>query len=723
LTFLNPAILWGLAAVSIPIIIHIFNLRKTKKIEFSTLMFLKEIQQSKYKKIKLKQLLILLCRIAMIIFLVLAFSRPFETGYLGAGEKARSSVLLILDNSFSMQTRAAGGSDFDLAKKKISETTRLLDQNDEVFFTTVSGINNSWVNVPYKNFNDLKDSVSGAKVSDVTRDLNEVLYYANKIISSASNPYKEIFLFTDGQKTFIEGTNRTLYKEEFDRLTNINFVLCGSRNANNISLDTINTVTKIFERNRNVKFKCTINNRNNFNVSNKSVILNFENGKYKDEKNVDIPSNSSVDVEFNFIPYITEFAGGYVEIVQSEIADDEIVNDNKRYFSFRIPDKINLLLVSSESSELDYIKLALYSSEELMRDSSNNRVDFFNIKQIDASSLSAEDLKKYDCVVLDDYPSYSSSTADMLFKYVQSGGGVIIYPGRNINTRNYNETLMKRFDFPPIGGNYGSIEGSAAYVFDKIDLNHPVFEGIFKASETDRTNITKESPKIKYGIELLSGNNTISLIRLNNEKSFLNEYSSGKGKIFIYSVSPDMEDSDFPEVNLFSPLTVRSILYLSNSNPVKEAVTGHDYFADLSSNLVNLNDTIIITDAQLQISRMIKSLVTENEILNFKLYLSHSSNYSLTQNGKKVFEFPSNFNRTESNTAVMDEDNLRKYLKSGYGIDINAISDSEPLSASILELRTGKEIWQYFLIAALLFLVAELIIARTFFRTSKRTIS
>ena len=71
MTFLNPAILWGLFAVSIPIIIHIFNLKKTRKIEFSTLMFLKEIQETKQKRIKLKQLLILLCRIAFIIFLVL----------------------------------------------------------------------------------------------------------------------------------------------------------------------------------------------------------------------------------------------------------------------------------------------------------------------------------------------------------------------------------------------------------------------------------------------------------------------------------------------------------------------------------------------------------------------------------------------------------------------------------------------------------------------------
>src|SRR5438552_3714228 len=195
MTFLNPAVLWGLAAISIPIIIHIFNLKRTKKIEFSTLMFLKEIQQSRYKKIKLKQLLILLSRIAFIIFLVMMFAHPFQRGYLGAGQKAKSSVLLILDDSFSMQTRDTKGSDFENAKAKVLETINVLDENDEVFFTTVSKIDRSERNKQYKDFSQLRDSVSKTKTSDITRNLPEVLYFANKILESSSHAYKEVYLF------------------------------------------------------------------------------------------------------------------------------------------------------------------------------------------------------------------------------------------------------------------------------------------------------------------------------------------------------------------------------------------------------------------------------------------------------------------------------------------------------------------------------------------------
>ena len=194
MTFLNPLLLWGLATISIPILIHIFNLKRTKKIEFSTLMFLKEIQQSKYKKIKLKQLLILLCRIAFIIFLVMMAAKPFDNGFLGSpGDKAKSSVLLILDDSFSMQSRDKNGNDFDNAKKKLAETIDALGDNDEIYFTTISSIDKPYSSMPKKDLAKLKDTLLQLKTSEISRDMNEVMYYAEGILNSSAHTWKEIY--------------------------------------------------------------------------------------------------------------------------------------------------------------------------------------------------------------------------------------------------------------------------------------------------------------------------------------------------------------------------------------------------------------------------------------------------------------------------------------------------------------------------------------------------
>ena len=103
MTFLNPLILTGLLAISIPIIIHLLNLSKVRKVEFSTLRFLKELQKSKMKRIKLRQLLLLALRIMTIIFLVLAFADPVLKSSSG-NYAGKSSAVVIFDNSLCMSS-------------------------------------------------------------------------------------------------------------------------------------------------------------------------------------------------------------------------------------------------------------------------------------------------------------------------------------------------------------------------------------------------------------------------------------------------------------------------------------------------------------------------------------------------------------------------------------------------------------------------------------------
>src|SRR4030066_1542341 len=104
MTFLNPAVLFGLLAASIPILIHLFNLRKLKKIEFSTLSFLKELQKNKIRKVKLKQWLLLALRVLIILGIVFAFARPALRGTTigGTASTAKTTAVFILDDTFSM---------------------------------------------------------------------------------------------------------------------------------------------------------------------------------------------------------------------------------------------------------------------------------------------------------------------------------------------------------------------------------------------------------------------------------------------------------------------------------------------------------------------------------------------------------------------------------------------------------------------------------------------
>lgn len=707
MTFLNPALLWGLAAISIPILIHIFNLKKTRKIEFSTLMFLKEIEQSKYKRIKLKQLLILLCRIAFIIMLVLMFARPFDTGYLGsAGKKAKSSVLIILDDSFSMMARDAAGNNFSAAKSRIKETLDILEENDEVFFSTISGLDNSSSSMPVNDINGLKDSIENLKTSDVSRNMNEVFYFAERILRSAANSYREVYLFTDGQKSLLTSEGLIMNELKTDERTKVNFVLIGNRTANNISIDTLNIVTKIFEKSKPVKIKAALNNHNSFNAVNKSIVLTY--GELKDEKVIDIPSNSSVDVEFTFNPNTAGYSGGFIELAQNEISDDEISGDNRQYFSIYVPEKISVLLVSSSQSDAGFLKLALQSSEELMKDSAGTKERYFIIREISPEMFAGQDLSEHDAVVFVNKQQFSLSEAVKLKEHVENGGGVIIYPGNLTQTDNYNSVLMKELGLPFMNQSYTSSNGT--YKFDKIDFEHPIFEGIFK-KESDKKSLNIESPEVKSGIDISTGENSISLITLSGGKNFLVEYSVGRGKLLMFSVSPDMNNSDYPAKTLFSPISVRSILYAANINSIKPAVTGRDYFVDPLSLGLGI-DTITVSRPGIQPGKVIQ-VKDKGSLMNLKDEIGFTSGYLISSGNDKLFEFPVNFNKGESQTTRMEPEELLLYLKELFKLEANIIAPKETVKASILELRTGKDIWQYFLIFGLIFLAIEYMLARS----------
>ena len=121
--FLNSAFLFALAAVSIPLIIHFLSKRRIKTIEFSSLKFLEQMQRSRMKWLKIKEMLLLILRMLIIAFIVLAFARPTLRGFIGSS-KAASSVVLLIDRSASMEAEGETGTIFQEA---IRRAGRLLD--------------------------------------------------------------------------------------------------------------------------------------------------------------------------------------------------------------------------------------------------------------------------------------------------------------------------------------------------------------------------------------------------------------------------------------------------------------------------------------------------------------------------------------------------------------------------------------------------------------------
>ncbi|NNF81477.1 MAG: hypothetical protein HKM99_01920, partial [Flavobacteriaceae bacterium] len=105
--FKQPEILYALILLLIPIIVHLFQLRRFKKVPFTNVEFLKTVTKQTRKSRVLKKWLVLATRLLMLAAIILAFAQPFTS----ENEEAltESETVIYLDNSFSMQAKGDRG--------------------------------------------------------------------------------------------------------------------------------------------------------------------------------------------------------------------------------------------------------------------------------------------------------------------------------------------------------------------------------------------------------------------------------------------------------------------------------------------------------------------------------------------------------------------------------------------------------------------------------------
>jgi hypothetical protein len=681
MTFVNPYFLFALFAVLIPIFLHLFNLHKVKKLEFSTLMFLKEIQKSKLRRIRIKQLLLLILRILIIVLLVFAFSNPIYRGYLpGNNSGIRKCGIFVLDNSFSMSVKDDKGSYYEQAKNSIQNILKLYGPDDKLFLITSSHLKN-FEKGESKDIQSLLDSLKNLELTSVPFTLSKMIGYAKGIITSDNFPLYEVFILSDFQKTNLisENIDKVLFKNNNKSVHFYNIDI-GKRVANNISIEKTEIKSKILENNKDIKLSVILKNYNKFNTLNKQLNV-FMDDKKVSESVVDLVSLEKKEVIFTFKPAHTGSASGYVELMQNDFFEDEIIQDNKFYFSFYIPEKIDIGLVNDNEANLKYIKLAIESSEKLENQSGNQK--FYNVNSfVDINDA----IKKSDMLIISEKNNFSDDEVKTLAEYIYRGGGVFIFPERNINLDSYNLLFGKLNAFRLEGITKVNLDTNQSRKFGKIDFEHPVFSGVFKNEELNITSdkYFVESPKINFIYNLIPNKNCISLMQLADSKIFLAESNSGDGKLIFCTVSADEEMSDFPMKSLFPLIINKSIFYLG-SGVYKNGI-----------NIVGKNNVIDIT---------------KNKIYS----ISYNEKYKepgifsiVDSSANQNYYFALNRDSLESDFQKSEIKDIREFFDS-YGIkNMEIVSTQTDINSLILKSREGMELWKYFIILALLFIILEM---------------
>lgn len=688
--FLNPAFLFGLAAASIPVIIHLLNLKKLQKIEFSTLAFLKELQKSKLRRIKIKQWLLLALRVLIILLLVMAFSRPTLKGVAigGTTSAAKTSVVFIIDNTISMSAVDEKGSLLNQVKTAALKLANLLQQGDDAAIIFVSDDNPDNI-FSTSNVEELKKKIEQTKSSDKRGNFQKAILNAGDILKHSNNFNKEIYILSDFQTNmFTDATLMGDLKNLFDEKIRIYTINYSGKNFSNISVVKIESKSQIFEKDKFVNFSVQLTNHSNTNAENNVVSL-FINGERNAQKSFSVESGKSLEINIESAIKNT----GFVEL-QARLEDDDINGDNNRYLNIYVPDKIPVIIFSEEKSDAKFINLALNASN-----GGNLQVDEVSLNQIQSY-----DLKKYSSVILIGTPVESS--LQKLKQYVENGGGLLIFPSSKEDLNSFKNICLY-FNLAKQVSVSGKINSdNKFFVFDKIELQHPLLQNIFE----DESKKQFESPEIYLHYKLLADERAKKIIRLNDCSDFLSEYKAGRGKIILCNTSPVLSWSSFPLKSIFVPLMNKSVFYLSSKDREINNYLAGDELLISNNIIISPNIKIVRPDSQEEFIKT--NSQNQNGVFNYSK-TETAGNYKIYSGEKLVEEFSVNVNPLESETRYENDSEIQEYFEkiNFKGTFKNIPKDKNPISL-VLQSRYGSELWKFFLIAALLIALVEMFVAR-----------
>lgn len=683
MTFLNPAVLFGLLAATIPVLIQLFNLRKLKKVEFSTLIFLKELQKNKIRKVKLKQWLLLFLRTLIILFLVFGFARPtLRSTFIGSSSTAKTTAVFILDDTFSMSVVDAKGSFLNQEKEIALRLLSQLQDGDEVSLILVSDINKP--SVVTTDFSQLKKNIETLSISNISGSLQTALIKAAKLLDQSSNYNKELYLLSDFQKSRIADENQ---------LPNLSEVLkegiriyafpLGDKEVFNVGVDKIFVNSQIFEKDKPVQVSAFISNYAKRNVEN-SVVSLFINGERTSQKSFSLKENETKEIVLEGIIK----KSGYQEI-SAAIEDDEILQDNKRFVQIYVPEKIPVLILAEELSDATFVQYGLQAAN-------TNQQLQIDVKPL--SQLPSINLLKYSSVLL---VGISGENISSLVQFVKNGNGLFFFPGSSTSLQNY-QRFCDAFQIPKTNN---LSAGGTPFRFVTVDYEHPLFSRLFE--EKKKKSI--ESPEIYSAFFQRTEGKGKSLITLANNISFLSEFTIDKGKLFVASTAPVLTQTNFPLKGIFAPLLYESVLYLSSIQKDNvENLAGDKLTVDFSGNVSG--QVAVVKPGNEKEFFSVDDKANKLQYVNterFGVYYFSSLN-------KIIRAVAVNANPLESKTDYAAQAEINEYfIKIKSTAKLIFINKDENPENIIKQARFGTELWKYFILLAFLLALIEMLVSKS----------
>lgn len=685
--FVSPLFLIALSAIIIPILIHLFNFRQFKKVYFTNVAFLREIQQETKKQSRLKQLLILLARILTITALIFAFAQPYIPAPGGIRQQTgKKAVSIYLDNSYSMEGLATEGRMIDDAKTKAREIAAAYSPSDifQLMTSDFEGRMHRFTN--RDQFLQLLDEVT---ISAITRDLSEVITRQNDLKSQSGNAGMEAYLISDFQKS-----THSLPSARPDTAIRWFLVPVTASVKANLYIDTIFFASPVHLPGQTVRLHVRIRNSGGDALEKVPVKLTI-NGIQKTVANFSIAPDGETSL---VMPYTENNAGfRYGEI---SITDYPVVIDDPFYFTYRVMDAIPVLSIYDPDPN-PYLQ-ALFGNDSSIL-----------YRSVELRQVSYSNLFSHSLIILDGVRDISSGLATELNRYVRDGGHLVVFPPVAGPTTSLNTFLS----LLSIRG-YGSPDTNRQRI-SNINIESDLYQDVFEKNSSGKI-ILPDNPDLPvinrcYTIQSSPENVPEILLRMENNQPFLLSQVTGKGKVYLFAGACDPAHSNFPRHAIFVPTLFSMALQSQPYHPLSYH-TGENVTAEIPTDSLPSSEVYKIrqTGGSFEVipavirSGMRSYIQTHDQIRTAGLYRVMSGD-------REVTGLAFNYDRKESDMACFTPQELKEQVRQLNRKNIMMLGEkTRSLTRQIEEYHKGTPLWKYFIILALLFLAAEIALIRHF---------
>lgn len=679
MSFLYPSFLFALAAIAIPIIIHLFNFRRYKKVYFTNVRFLRELKQESDSKSRLKELLILACRILAISALVLAFAQPFIPGKNQAKAQGEKLISIYVDNSFSMENANKQGSLLENAKMRAAEIVQAFSANDK-FQLLTNDFEGRHQRLLSKD--EFMEQLNDVKISPATRPLPDVIRRQTDLLSQGNTQGKRIFLLSDFQKNAFG-----LDKGAMDTGIAVSLVPLEANETSNVYIDSCWFETPVQQEGLQQKLHVLIVNAGNKDIENGSLKF-FINNAQVSLGSYNCSAHSKQDV---VLDYRIKTPG--INFCKLKIEDYPVTFDDEFYFSYTSQKHIPCLVISGKDS-----RTAGYWASLMRNDS------LFTYYESSEAAIDYGLFPSCNLIVLNELSAYPSGLSAELSRFVANGGSILVVPALKPDLVSYN-TFLKTLQLPEIT----ALDTNRTRT-SKINLEQGLYEGVFD-KEGQQMDLPKVSRHFNFKSQSRSGSQMV--LQLQNGEPLLSVNRFDKGKIYLLSAPLDEQAGNFVKHALFVPTVIKIAINSIRPQPL--------YYHTALNEAIELPNVAPANDEPLHIAKTDKTfdVIPEHRIVNNTLSLftqnqiATAGDYQVMQGAIVLAGLSFNYSRNESDMSFYNREALDQRISELALKNVNVIEAGEKsLTNSVQEINDGKKLWKLFLILTLVFLACEVLLIR-----------